>query len=117
MIARLTLCLLLAAAAPAFAGEQPGLECNLGPVDRVLGGGHWNVYACDDSKHLVIATAPGNPAAPFVFELQFTDDGIVVSGDGTGDKTASDAAYADIENLNGNEIYALLAQAKAKGRH
>jgi hypothetical protein len=117
MIARLTLCLLLAAATPAFAGEQPGLECYLGPVDRVLGGGHWNVYACDDGKHLVIVTVAGNPAAPFVFELQFTDDGIVVSGEGTGDKTASDAAYADIEKFSGNEVYALLAQAKAKGRH
>ncbi|MGH6870704.1 MAG: hypothetical protein ACREHE_04280 [Rhizomicrobium sp.] len=111
--------LLALGASAACAGEQPSLECNAGAVDRVFGGTHWTVQACDDGKHLAIVTKPGNPAAPFTFIVEMSDDGLFVSGDGTGDKAASDAAYADLEKLSDAEVRALFAQARAgsRGRH
>lgn len=112
MIARLTLCLLLAAAAPALAGEQPGWDCHHTSIVKTFGGSQWQVYACD-THHMAFVAAHGSAADPYAFQIDFTDDGVVITSTGDGDKKAADAAYNDIANLSEADFHALLLSAMA----
>jgi hypothetical protein len=62
---------------------------------------------------LVIISAEGNPASPFVFYLRPTPQSYQIVGEGNGDKRASDAAGRDLTELRVAEIAALLAETKA----
>jgi len=106
---------LLLALAPigARAGEEPAWDCHHTSIVRNFGGSAWRVYACD-ATHMALVSEPGSAAAPYAFQLDFTDDGVVVSGTGQGDRKAADAAYADIAKLSDGEVKALLAGAMAQ---
>ena len=74
------------------------LKCDLGPDKRSIGGHAWIVYACDDGASIVIVSAEGNPASPFVFS--FIKDLLGeqrLKGEGNGDKIASKAAYDELK--------------------
>jgi hypothetical protein len=89
------------------------IKCKVGPIDHRFGGTEWQVYACDDGRSILAVTKAGNPAAPFYFILAANDKGHEVYGEGTGEKAASDAAYADLQKLDEAAIAKLFAEATA----
>jgi hypothetical protein len=95
------------------AAQADPIKCKTGPIDHSFGGTEWQVYACDDGRSLLTRAKEGNPAAPFYFILAATEKGHELYGEGTGDKAASDAAYADLQKLGEAAIAELYAQAAA----
>ena len=110
--ARLTFALLaLFAAAPAFAADVKAPEsCATGPIVKTYGGSKWLVASCSDGKSLVFVAQEGSAAAPFEFDLTYTGDGYDLTGKGTGDRKATDAAYAEMQKLTGPSIRALVQE-------
>jgi len=92
------------------------LQCFFGPLAETLGGGPWLVYACDDGKSLVVITDQHNPASPFYFLMSPGSDAHRITGEGTGNKAASDAAGSELSNMSDTQIAGLWARAKAVGR-
>jgi hypothetical protein len=73
------------------------LKCDAGPDKRSIGGNEWLVFACDDGASIVIVSAEGNPASPFVFS--FIRDLLGkhhLRGEGNGDKIGSKAAFDEL---------------------
>jgi hypothetical protein len=99
------------------ASEEPKaqqLKCDIGPVKKTYGKTQWLVYSCDDSRTLVIATAPGNPAMPFYFMLSPHENEYQLSGEGPGQKDATDAAFNELHELSERDIAILIEQTKQK---
>jgi hypothetical protein len=99
------------------AGEEPKapqLKCEVGPANKTYGKTQWLVYSCDDSRTLVIVTAPGNPAMPFYFVFSPHENGYQLSGEGTGKKDTTDAAFSELRGLSERDIAALIEQTKPK---
>ena len=80
------------------ASERPQ-RCEMGPIERTLGGTEWLVYGCEDRKSFVVLSAEGNPAMPFYFVVTEIGGKLTIRGEGTGSKTASDAAGKELEML------------------
>jgi hypothetical protein len=93
------------------ASPKPNLKCFKGPLKRTYGGGHWLVYACDDGKSLVVVSDKGNAAFPFYFMLSPFSGSYHVDGEGTGNKSASDAAGDELSHLSAAQIEALIGAA------
>lgn len=98
-------------------GEQVGpkqqqLECKIGPVTKLYGGTTWLVYSCDDDRSIVIVSAPGSRAAPFYFSYFLEAGGYHLSGEGTGDRAATDMAYKELVALTAKDIALLIAETK-----
>jgi hypothetical protein len=70
------------------------------------------VYACSDRDTVILVSAPGSPAAPFYFTLFRKDGRYVVGGEGTGPRSITDRAYAELTGLKESDVKALLAAAK-----
>jgi hypothetical protein len=104
---------MILAALLALAAQAEPIKCKVGPIDHSFGGTEWQVYACDDGRSLLTRAKDGNPAAPFYFILAATEKGHELYGEGTGDKAASDAAYADLQKLGEAAIAELYAQVAA----
>lgn len=108
---------LLLMIAPAMGAETKAtdetLDCASGPVARKFGGTSWLVYACSDNHSVVVMSAPGSKAAPFYFILNGQKGSYRLVGEGTGNKAATDAAYADLHALLPTGIQVLWAAAKA----
>jgi hypothetical protein len=99
----LLLCLalhpLMASADPSASYKLP-LDCSHGPVTKSFGNSDWLTYSCSDGKTVVLVSAPGSPASPFVFTI-FPLDGVYrVTGQGTGPRLATDPAYAALSKLS-----------------
>ena len=92
---------------------QP-LKCDVGPVGKTYGKTQWLVYSCDDKRSLVIVSAPGNPALPFYFVFSPHENGYQLSGEGTGRKDSTKAAFDELKALSGTDIAALIEQTKLK---
>src|ERR1700733_9384752 len=87
-------CPLMASADASASSPQP-LNCLHGPITKTFGRSDWLTYSCDDGKTLVMMSATGSPAAPFVFTIFLVDGAYRVTGQGTGPKSATDPAYAE----------------------
>jgi len=109
---RAALILLFAfATTQAFAIDAKAPEsCATGPVIKTYGGSKWLVASCSDGKSLVFVAQEGSAAAPFEFDLTYTGDGYDLAGKGTGDRKATDAAYAELQKLTGPSVRALVAE-------
>lgn len=107
----------LLAVAPGYAQDLAApvaqLSCTQGPVAKKFGGTDWRVFACNDNRSVLVSAAPGNPGAPFYFMFHWNDDGYQLTGEGTGNKAVSDAAYRDLAGLTEKEIEGLLDEASA----
>ena len=99
-------------AATSTSNDAP-MRCDQGPLSRAFGGTNWVVYGCEDQRSVVVVSIQGNPAGPFVFIFAVKDDGYSLSGEGTGDKIASAAAFAELSKLSGDAIARLHAEATA----
>lgn len=89
------------------------MQCNIGPSIQEFGGNNWLVYACSDNKSIIAVSAPGNPAMPFFFSISPINGKYKVTGEGNGDKMASDAAYKDLVNLTKEQILNLIENAES----
>jgi len=87
----------------AYCDGQP-LNCKTGPVEKTYGSTKWLVYSCGDARTLVFVSAPGSAAFPFYFFR--AKDGL--HGEGTGDKKATDAAFAEISKIDDEDATALV---------
>jgi hypothetical protein len=92
--------------------SQAPLDCSAGPLTRSFGAVPRLVYGCSDNQTVVVMSAPGSPAAPFYFMLFRKEGKYVVVGEGTGQKTVTDRAHAELVRLAEPEIQALLVSAK-----
>jgi len=90
------------------------LQCIAGPIQRSFGGTDWLTYGCSDHATLVVVSAPGNPAKPFVFILSQTDDGVVVRGEGTGDQRATAPAFEDLKIVSRTTLAEMIEEAEAQ---
>ena len=97
----------------ATAEEQKLLKCDIGPVTKIYGKTQWLVYSCSDERTVVIVSAPGNPAMPFYFTFYPQGNGYQLSGEGTGRKDATSAAFDELKALSEQDIAALIEQTKA----
>jgi hypothetical protein len=104
-----------AAPGPAPAEARPSLECDKGPLHRSFGGTAWRVYGCEDKETLVVAAAPGNPAAPFYFILSGKGESRSLYGEGTGERKATAPAFEDLKRLDEAAIAALVAATERAG--
>ena len=90
--------------------EAQPLTCKTGPITKTYGGTNWLIYSCSDNQSLALVSEPNSPASPFVFFFQRTDDGQYrISGEGTGSRSATDAAFKELSALSQLEIEAILA--------
>ncbi len=115
----LILALALASSLSPPAGAQaepaaPHLTCDIGPVEKRFGNTRWLAYSCDDNRSVILVSAPGNPAMPFVFSLFARGETYQMRGEGTGSKAATAAAWAEISRLSVESIAALVAETKQK---
>jgi|HubBroStandDraft_6_1064221.scaffolds.fasta_scaffold18177_3 hypothetical protein len=99
--------LLIIAAMPLVAAAAAPPQCDVGPVTKVFGAVPWLVYSCNDATSLVLMSAPGSPASPFYFTFSLEGGSYRLRGEGTGSKTATDAALKDLEALSASDIQAL----------
>jgi hypothetical protein len=115
------LSLLMALLAPLAAHAQQGdggpapLNCDVGPITKPFGGTDWIVYSCSDDATLVLMAIPPSPAAPFYLMFYFSpeEQGYRLYGEGTGDKKATDDAFAELSALPASAIIALLQETRA----
>ena len=89
------------------------MECDVGPVIRELGGTRWQVTSCSDGRSLVFVTVAGNPAMPFVFIVQRTDEPSKISGEGNGSEEHSAAAFESLRMMKEVDFDALVEATKA----
>lgn len=90
--------------------QRAPLQCDAGPLHRDFGGDDWLVYGCEDRKTLVIVSATGSPAMPFVFTVQ-TGEHPVLVGEGTGDRAATKRAFDALSVLTNADFEQLSAEA------
>jgi hypothetical protein len=87
-------------------------RCNIGPLLKTFGAEQWLVYSCNTDRNVVIVSASSNPAFPFVFAFLHTETGYRLSGEGTGNKTASERAFNELKIFTELDIDELIAKTK-----
>ena len=103
----------LGAAAETPSVEGPALEdCSVGPITRTYGSTPWLVYACSDGKSVAAVAPSDSPAAPFYFMIYPKDGAYELVGEGTGPKSVTDGAYAEMAQFTEQDITDLIAAAK-----
>lgn len=90
------------------------LQCDIGPVTKIFGSVPWLVYGCDDGSSVVLVSAPGSPAVPFYFIFSSESGTYHLRGEGTGAKSATDAALKELQALAPEQIRALRREAESK---
>ena len=96
--------------------EEPAkLACHVGPIERDFGGSSWVVYSCSDGDSIVVVSAAGNPAMPFVFIIGREDGVRTLHGEGKGAKEASSAAFEELRALidSETELQEIIRQTKS----
>lgn len=96
---------------------QPQRNCVTGPITRTFGGTPWLIYSCDDHKSIVLVTAPGSPAAPFIFSFMMFEGRYQLHGEGTGRKKLTDAALNELRKLDAQDIALLVRQCQDVQSH
>ncbi len=98
-----------------WAGSLPAddsLSCHVGPIQLELGGTPWQVTSCDDDRSLVFATTKDNPAVPFFFFVYRDGEASHITGEGTGSKKHTDAAFAELEKMSETRFDELVQATK-----
>jgi hypothetical protein len=96
----------------AFSAEQSSGKCDIGPLNKTYGKVPWLVYSCTTDKNVVLVSAPGSPAMPFVFCFCMKDGSYRLYGEGTGNKEVTDAALSELQRLAEPDITELVRQTK-----
>jgi hypothetical protein len=111
-----TLVLLFTVSSAVSAAEIPiegnaTKSCTVGPSEKFFGKTKWLLYGCNDGVTAVIVSAEANPASPFYFMVFREADSYRIYGEGTGSKSASDAALKDLQALSGKALGNLVREA------
>lgn len=93
---------------------QP-VRCETGPARRQLGGTSWVVYSCDDRKSMILVSAEGSPASPFMFFLRKQKAGYSISSEGNGNERWSKAAAEALSKMDSVDFDALLKETERSG--
>lgn len=88
------------------------LTCAVGPLHKKYGGTPWLVYSCNDNKTLIVITATGSPAMPYVFKFSLKGGRYRLKGEGKGSHNLTKAAYKDLHKLSHAQIQRMIAQTK-----
>jgi hypothetical protein len=91
--------------------REARVSCTAGPIPTTYGGLPWLAFACDDGRSVALLAAPGNAAAPFSFVVRPSDHGVRVQGDGSGDRGATAAAFAELMAMDDAALLELYEQA------
>jgi hypothetical protein len=99
------------------AAEPAAQKCDVGPLNATYGKTQWLVYSCNNEKAegnamLVLVSAPGNPAMPFVFFFYVKNGAYRLYGEGTGDKKATQAAVLELQQLSEPQIAKLILRTR-----
>lgn len=92
--------------------EKSSGVCDVGPLNKTYGNTPWLVYSCTTDKNIVLVSAPGSPAMPFVFAFYIKDGSYHLSGEGAGNKEATEAAFKELQQLAEPDITNLIMQTK-----
>ena len=93
--------------------RPPPLDCKVGPLHKTYGQTQWLVYACDDSRSVVVVSDRDNPALPFYFIIYVKlNRDIQLYGEGDGKKAATRAAFDDLKKLTETDVADLVGQAQ-----
>jgi hypothetical protein len=92
--------------------EKPSLQCTVGPVEKVFGGNQWNVFSCSDKMTVAIVSTKSSPANPFYFVFYPKGDGYGLSGEGNGQKSATQPAFDELKSLSTVAIRELIAETQ-----
>jgi hypothetical protein len=87
------------------------VSCTAGPLETNYGGQPWLAFACDDGRSVALVSAPGSSAAPFSFVVRPSEHGVRVQGEGTGDRGATAAAFAELMALDDAALLRLYERA------
>ena len=102
------------ASAEADSEGPPPLDCRSGPLKKTYGNEAWLVYGCNDHRSAVVVSDKGNPAVPFCFILYVKpDDSVRLYGEGTGDKSTTQAAFDELKELTRADVGELVSAAEA----
>jgi hypothetical protein len=101
----------LAGCATTRVAPEAKVSCTAGPIPTTYGGQPWLAFACDDGHSVALLAASGNAAAPFSFVVRPSDHGVRVQGDGSGDRGATAAAFAELMAMDDAALLALYEQA------
>jgi hypothetical protein len=88
------------------------LNCHVGPIELRIGLGKWQVTSCDDGRSLAFATVAGNPAMPAVLFVLRNAEKAHITGEGTGDKQATSAAFEQLKSMTEAQFDALVEVTK-----
>jgi hypothetical protein len=99
--------------AAVLAPSSNDVSCTLGPVTEHFGGSAWLVYGCNDGKSLVLVSAPGSAANPFVFIIASGPKGMDLHGEGNGKNPSVQAAFKELSALTLPDIASLYKEASA----
>lgn len=112
-LAMMGLTLIASTSCASSTDKPPALDCKVGPLHKTYGKTEWLVYACDDSRSVVIVSDQGNPASPFYFILYVKPDGdMQLYGEGNGKKPSTQAAFDELKKLSQGDVAALVEQAR-----
>lgn len=92
--------------------DQPVLQCDIGPVNRVYGEIDWLVYGCVDGETLVFVTS----AFPFYFLSYVRDGERRLYGEGNAPQQSTRPAFDDLTALTIGDFEALLTETRAVGQ-
>ncbi|WP_177497776.1 hypothetical protein [Pseudomonas sp. Hp2] len=82
-------------------------------MHKAYGNSNWLVYGCSDSLSAVVVSDADNPATPFYFIIYVKQDGSMkLYGEGTGKKSATQAAFDELKTLTSSDVALLVSQAK-----
>lgn len=90
------------------------LNCEFGPVPKTYGMTSWLVYTCDGGQSVLIVSAPGSPAAPFMFRFSARQDGYVLQSQGAGDKELTAVAFGELKVMSVQDVEKLIVLTKAQ---
>ena len=96
--------------------EKRSPNCDTGPLHKTYGGSQWLVYSCPDNRTVVLISAPGNPAWPFIFAFYVDKKRYRLSGEGAGSQEASAAAFNELKAFSEKDIVTLIEQTKTVQR-
>lgn len=92
--------------------EGQKLDCKTGPIIKQLGGTWWYVFSCSDEKSMIFVSDKRNPAFPFIFFALAKDDRYELRGEGTGEKDKAAPAFADLEAMTAEQLFAWVDEAR-----
>ena len=100
--------------APAFGdpvAKTTHFVCDVGPLNKHLGGSDWQVLSCGDGRTLLFQSLPGKP--PANFSIAIAKDSIERGNESMDNRNLSEAAIAELAGLSHEKLVALIAETEA----